>query len=79
MVVDERTVLQARSWELRRADPGDKTVAFYNNTVTDSYMLARWTWWDSSGRFWDTRLRVNKQGLVSRLRDLLDAGRLGLH
>lgn len=51
-----------QSWELRRADPGSKTVSFYNNTVTDVYTQTRWTWWDSSGGFWDTRLRVNKEG-----------------
>lgn len=30
-------------------------------------MQARWTWWDSSGGFWDTRLRVNKEG-INRVR-----------
>ncbi|XP_025412426.1 uncharacterized protein LOC112684908 [Sipha flava] len=45
-------------WVLKRADPGSSAVSFYNNTVSNSYMLARWTWTDSSGGFWDTRIRV---------------------
>ncbi|XP_025195377.1 uncharacterized protein LOC112594671, partial [Melanaphis sacchari] len=45
-------------WVLNRADPGSGGVSFFNNTVTDSYMMVRWTWRDSASGFWDTRLRV---------------------
>lgn len=56
--------MQTPPWALKRADPGSSAVSFYNNTVSNSYMLARWTWTDSSGGFWDTRIRVtmDKEG-----------------
>ncbi|XP_050428690.1 uncharacterized protein LOC126838370 isoform X3 [Adelges cooleyi] len=52
------------AWTLKRADAGPGAVSFFNNTVTDSFMLVRWTWKDSSAGVWDTRLRVslNQEG-----------------
>ncbi|XP_050428689.1 uncharacterized protein LOC126838370 isoform X2 [Adelges cooleyi] len=47
------------AWTLKRADAGPGAVSFFNNTVTDSFMLVRWTWKDSSAGVWDTRLRVS--------------------
>jgi len=49
-------------WELKRADPGSGGLSFTNNTVSDAYTMARWTWRDSSGGFWDTRLRATLDG-----------------
>ncbi|XP_008181561.1 uncharacterized protein LOC100169242 [Acyrthosiphon pisum] len=57
---------QTAPWVLNRADPGSSSVSFFNNTVTDSYMMVRWTWRDSASGFWDTRLRVtlNKEDIT---------------
>lgn len=57
---------QTAPWTLNRADPGGSSVSFFNNTVTDSYMMVRWTWRDSASGFWDTRLRVtlNKEEII---------------
>lgn len=57
---------QTAPWVLNRADPGSGGVSFFNNTVTDSYMMVRWTWRDSASGFWDTRLRVtlNKEEII---------------
>ncbi|KAE9523650.1 hypothetical protein AGLY_016202 [Aphis glycines] len=57
---------QSPPWVLNRADPGSGGVSFFNNTVTDSYMMVRWTWRDSASGFWDTRLRVtlNKEEIT---------------
>ncbi|KAL5234080.1 hypothetical protein ACI65C_001490 [Semiaphis heraclei] len=57
---------QTAPWVLNRADPGSSGVSFFNNTVTDSYMMVRWTWRDSASGFWDTRLRVtlNKEEIT---------------
>ncbi|XP_050535871.1 uncharacterized protein LOC126902534 isoform X2 [Daktulosphaira vitifoliae] len=53
-------------WTLKRADARNSVVSFFNNTITDSFMMVRWTWMDSSSGLWDTRLRVslNKEDII---------------
>ncbi|VVC38560.1 Hypothetical protein CINCED_3A009697 [Cinara cedri] len=61
---------QTPPWTLKRVDPGSSAMSFFNNTVVDSFTLTRWMWTDSSGGFWDTRLKVtslNKDAPANRV------------
>lgn len=46
-------------WILQRTAADESRVIFKNTTVTGDFMMCAWTWRDSLGGVWDTRIRVS--------------------